>query len=36
LPTKSAIFRDFIVFIPAGADAPGTRTIDTLGLGKGT
>ena len=28
-PLNSAILNDFIVLIPAGADAPGTRTLST-------
>jgi hypothetical protein len=30
-PPKPAILKDLIVFIPAGAAAPGTRTVVDLG-----
>jgi hypothetical protein len=33
-PPKPAIFKDLIVFIPAGPAAPGTRTVDVMNLGK--
>jgi hypothetical protein len=34
-PSKFTIFNDFITLIPAGPEAPGIRTVDSIVLGIG-